>query len=926
MQRRRVGWPLVAAGALLAASLAMFADFSQRLEYEFVDSAARALMRKIDSDVVVVGIDAASLATLHEWPWPRRHHASLIDRIAIARPSRLFIDIDFSSPSNPVDDGALDDALRDWPGSPVMLPAFSQYATASGDELMLTRPLARFLRHVSLVSVNLRPDLDGLVRSVPVTDGDAQAPAALASFLHSEHRTHDDRLWLDYTIDPSSFRYVSYRDVLANDIPAEVFADRIVFVGATAIELRDTIPVPLHRSLPGVVVQALAYESARRGGHTALPQAVYWSLVVLWAALLAFLFCRQAWRRNVISLAASLALAAAGVLVAYAVFRTIVPIVPFGSAAIAAWLLATLRSLESETLRALAYALGLRRRDALLESIVLSSTDSIVCVDGAGIIKTANPAAAALFRSRAEDLPGESIRKFVPSLANSPTEAVAQFAGLADSVWESTGRTENGDEFPVELSFSRVKLKDERLYTAIIRDISERKRQQQQLQFQATHDPLTTLPNRPALAAHLDSLLAADERGERVSLLMIDLDRFKEVNDTLGHNVGDYVLYEVARRLEQTARGHGFIARIGGDEFALVVAGDDGNGNGSGEPGNLSTLSQDLVNCLREPIETCGVAIDVGLSIGIATYPDDAKDAETLLKNADVAMYVAKRSATGFEYYDAGNDRHSVRKLTIATRLRRAVAECRLELHYQPKIDLGSGRVDGAEALIRWRDEQLGVVGPDEFIPLAESTDLIRPLSNWTLTEAFRQSAAWRARGIDLRIAVNVSTRMLQDVAFPQRVGTLLRDAGVAPDRIELEITESAMMNDPKRAMQVIEGLAGLGVYISIDDYGTGYSSLAYLRDLRVHALKLDKSFVLGMRENEGDRIIAASTAQMAHAMNLKVIAEGVESAADAALVRELGYDYAQGYCYSAALPAATFETWLRQFHSSGAALIAATG
>jgi diguanylate cyclase (GGDEF)-like protein/PAS domain S-box-containing protein len=908
---------------LLAASLAMFADFGQRLEYEFADSAARSLMRKIDSDVVVVGIDAASLATLREWPWPRRHHASLIDRIAVARPSQLFIDIDFSSPSNPVDDGALEDALRDWPGSPVMLPAFSQYASASGDELVLTRPLGRFLRYVSLVSVTLRPDLDGLVRSVPMTDGDAQAPAALARFLHSEHRTHDERLWLDYTIDPSSFRYVSYRDVLANDIPAEVFAGRTVFVGAIALELGDTIPVPLHQSLPGVVVQALAYESARRGGHAALPQAVYWSLVAVWAALLAFWFCRQAWRRNVLALAASLALAAASALVAYAVFRTIVPIVPFGIAAIAAWLLATLRSLESETLRALAYALGLRRRDALLKSIVLSSTDSIVCVDGAGIIKTANPAAAALFRSRAEDLTGESIRRFVPSLAaNSPTEAVSQFAGLADSVWECTGRTEDGDEFPVELSFSRVKLKDEQLYTAIIRDISERKRQQQQLQFQATHDPLTTLPNRPALAAHLDSLLAADERGERVSLLMIDLDRFKEVNDTLGHNVGDYVLYEVARRLEQTARSHGFIARIGGDEFALVVAGCDG----SGEPGNLSTLSQDLVNCLRKPIETCGVAIDVGLSIGIATYPDDAKDAETLFKNADVAMYVAKRSASGFEYYDAGNDRHSVRKLTIATRLRQAVAEGRLELHYQPKVDLASGRVDGVEALIRWRDDQLGVVGPDEFIPLAESTDLIRPLSNWTLAEAFRQSAAWRARGIDLRIAVNVSARMLQDAAFPQRVGTLLREAGVAPERIELEITESAMMHDPKRAMQVIDGLAGLGVYISIDDYGTGYSSLAYLRDLPVHALKLDKSFVLGMRKNEGDRIIAASTAQMAHAMKLKVIAEGVESAADAALVRELGYDYAQGYCYSAALPAAAFETWLSQFHSARSAIIAATG
>ena len=457
-----------------------------------------------------------------------------------------------------------------------------------------------------------------------------------------------------------------------------------------------------------------------------------------------------------------------------------------------------------------------------------------------------------------------------------------------------------------------MRVKDELVYTAIIRDISERKAQQRQLQFQATHDPLTALPNRPAFAAHLDSLLAGTPGKGQVALMMIDLDRFKEVNDTLGHNVGDYVLHEVARRLEETARNHGFIARIGGDEFALVVAGSD-----RAHRPRLSALSRRLVDSLKKPIETCGVAIDVGLSIGIALFPDHAKDAETLFKNADVAMYIAKRAASGFEYYDPGNDSHSVRKLTIATRLRQAIAERRLELHYQPKVHLGTARVDGAEALVRWHDEMLGAVGPQEFIALAESTDLIQPLSEWTLEEALRQSAAWRATGIDLRIAINVSARLLQDKSFPSRLGFMLTDAGVAPDRIELEITESAMMHDPKRAMQVIDGLAGLGVRISIDDYGTGYSSLAYLRDLPVHALKLDRSFIAGMRRNEGDKIIVASTVQMAHAMKLEIVAEGVETAADAAVLRDLGYDHAQGYWYSAALPPDRFGPWLERFNSA---------
>ncbi len=910
MPLRRFGWPLVAAAAFAAAILAATTEFGQRLEYAFADTGARMLLQRIESDVVIVGIDAESIATLKQWPWPRRLHAELIGRLATARPARLFIDIDFSSPSSEFDDAALESALASWPGPPVILPSFYQYASGSGEDLVLSQPMQRLLPHVSLASVVLRPDADGLVRTVPSTAGtELPAPPTLATLLHRGHRTHDGGIWLDFTIDPSSFRYVSLKDVLANDVPAENFANRIVFVGATAIELGDMIPVPVHRALPGVAVQALAYESARRGGHASPAPFVYWSLVAAWTTLLAYGFCRRTWRHNIAVLGVALVLAAVAALVAYAAFRTIVPFATFGITAVVAWLLATLRSLESETLRALAYAIGLRRRGALLQSIVLSSTDGIICIDGAGIIKTTNPAAATLFACNAADLPGTSFLTLVPSLS---TDSPPRFDELADSVRECTGRSANGDKFPVELSFSRVRLKNERLYTAIIRDISERKAQQRQLQFQATHDPLTTLPNRSAMAAHLDSLLAG-KSGERVALMMIDLDRFKEVNDTLGHNVGDYVLYEVASRLERTARDHGFIARIGGDEFALVLEHCDGPAGRA----KLAALSRSLIHCVRKPIETCGFAIDVGLSIGIATYPDDAGDAETLFKNADVAMYVAKRGASGFEYYDAGNDRHSVRKLTIAARLRRAISDGGLDLHYQPKIDLRTSRVCGAEALLRWNDAELGAVAPQEFIALAESTDLIRPLTDWSLAELLRRLTGWRALGIDLRVALNVSARILQDANFPRRLGLMLQGAGIPPEGLELEITESAMMNDPQRALRVIKELADLGTYISIDDFGTGYSSLAYLRDLPIQALKLDKSFVAGMRSNEGDRIIVASTVQMAHAMKLEIVAEGVETAADAAQLHALGYDYAQGYRYSAALPADSFVTWLRQFRSA---------
>jgi PAS domain S-box-containing protein len=470
VHRRRFGWPLVAIAGLAVAALATTADFSKRLEYGFADSAAAILMAEIDTDVVIVGIDAESLAALDEWPWPRRHHASLIERIAPARPARLFIDIDFSSSSNAVDDAALQAALAAWPGPPVILPAFYQYASPASGELMLTKPSDRFLPYVSLASVTLRPSVDGLVRSVPpATEIDAPAPAPLAELLSGDYRTDEGGILLDFTIAPSSFRYVSYSDVLANDVPAATFAGRTVFVGAIALELNDMIPVPVHQSLPGVVVQAMAYESARRGGHQELLPAVYWPLVAAWAAILGFLFCRQSWRRNLVALGLALAIVAGAALSAYA-FRTIVPTVPLVIVTLAAWLLATLRSLESETLRALAYAMGLRRRGALLQSIVLSSSDSIICIDGAGMIKTANPAAATLFRREPADLPGRSILELVPSLSALPVaDSTSRFAGLAGSVREGSGRSADGSRFPVELSFSRVRLRDERLYTAIIR-------------------------------------------------------------------------------------------------------------------------------------------------------------------------------------------------------------------------------------------------------------------------------------------------------------------------------------------------------------------------------------------------------------------------------------------------------------------------
>jgi diguanylate cyclase (GGDEF)-like protein/PAS domain S-box-containing protein len=670
-------------------------------------------------------------------------------------------------------------------------------------------------------------------------------------------------------------------------------------IGATAVELGEMLPVPIYRTQPGVVVQALAAQSLRQGALRAIPQ---WlgnvALAVLALAAMLF-FNSHNWRQNAVSAAAAVLALLVATLYAYSAHRLIIEVAPALALLCAAFLIATIRSLDRETLRAFAYALGIRQRDALLGSIVESSTDCIVCIDASGRIETANAAGARLFGCELSSLIGAPLARFVPVLSGPLNE-------LCNRVSEQTGIKADGSEFPVEISVSQVGTPGESLFTVIIRDISERRAQEQRLQYQATHDPLTALPNRAALATHLEEILGATPR-RRIALLMLDLCRFKEVNDTLGHHVGDQVLREVARRLA-AAPGVGFVARIGGDEFTMVCR--------QTERSAITKLAQALHDAMRAPIEAADIAIDIGLSIGIAIADSDAPDAATLLRHADVAMYVAKRRGLPWEFYDPAADQNSVRRLAMVGDLRHAIASGTLSLHYQPQVDLRSDRSFSAEALLRWRHPEYGNVSPAEFISVAESTDLIRPLTFWTLSQALTQAARWRREGIEPRVAVNLSARLLQDTDFPTQLRALLQAHEAIPASVELEITESAVMHDPARALRVAREIHALGVLLSVDDFGTGYSSLAYLRDLPVHALKLDRSFVLRLQESARDRSIVNSTVRMAHELGLQVVAEGVETEWAAGYLADIGYDYAQGYCYSPALQADQCRLWMERFNA----------
>jgi len=630
-------------------------------------------------------------------------------------------------------------------------------------------------------------------------------------------------------------------------------------------------------------------------------------LLAFWAVLAVLLYGAR-WPRNLAVLALSLAPIVGVSLLAYSWRRLQIDMAAPMLLVTLLFITAIVFSLETQTWRALSYALGMRRRDALLRSVVQSSTDCILCIDEVGVIKTANPAASKLFGCAAYELLDEPVAKFITLLAGEASGA--RLSALHGLISECNARTLEGEVFPVEISVSRVRLNTERLYTAIVRDIRERRVQQNRLQHQATHDSLTSLPNRAALLTRLEAALSAGRSRASLALLMLDLCRFKEVNDTLGHNVGDRVLCDVAHRFQQALGDRGLIARIGGDEFTVMLEQPESNES-------ISAIAQILSDSLRAPIDVAGISIEIGESIGIARFPQDATDAQTLLRHADVAMYVAKRRGAVYEYYDAAHDKNTVRKLAIGGELRTAIHNNQLEIHFQPQVNLRSGMVESAEALLRWNHPTQGGINPVEFIAIAEATDLIRPLTEWTLRGALAQVRSWRERGVHLRIAVNLSARLLQDTAFPALLRKLLDASGVLAPSLELEITESAMMLDPARALRVIQEIDKLGVLISIDDFGTGYSSLGYLRDLPVHSLKIDKSFVAGMRNNSDDRIIVESTAQMAHALKLELVAEGVETEWDAQFLAAAGYDYAQGFRYTRALPSDKCLAWIVEFNAT---------
>jgi diguanylate cyclase (GGDEF)-like protein/PAS domain S-box-containing protein len=499
---------------------------------------------------------------------------------------------------------------------------------------------------------------------------------------------------------------------------------------------------------------------------------------------------------------------------------------------------------------------------------------------------------------------------------------------------ELINRRKNGEKFPTWYSISQVVNSEGQPenYIAIFSDISERKKSRERIDFLAHHDSLTELPNRALLNDRLEMAInTAKRRNEKVGILFIDLDRFKNINDSLGHTAGDQILVQTAERLREAVRTDDTVARLGGDEFVVLLS-------RVRDERNLVDVALKVQEALLQPYILEEMPLHISPSIGIAVYPEDGEDPNTLIKNADAAMYLAKeKGRNNYQFYTPVLNARTLDRLKLEHDLRKALELGQFELHYQPQIKLGQPQIKlgqpqikpgqgeasepqlyGAEALVRWRHPERGLVPPNHFIPLAEEIGLIIPLGAWVIAEASRQVTEWKQAGIaDLVVSVNISALQFHQAGFLAEVQSLLADAGASPFSLELELTESMLMADMEVSIQVLQAFRDLGYRIAIDDFGTGFSCLNYLRRLPANILKIDQSFVRDMRTDSASLAIVSSIIRLAESLGMDTIAEGVETADELALLEQQGCRLMQGYHFSKPLPPAQFVDWVAQWNKA---------
>ncbi|HET7338463.1 MAG TPA: PAS domain S-box protein [Candidatus Dormibacteraeota bacterium] len=535
---------------------------------------------------------------------------------------------------------------------------------------------------------------------------------------------------------------------------------------------------------------------------------------------------------------------------------------------------------------------ALQESEKRMRSVLDNVSDGLATIDQNGVIDSANPAVTRLFGYGEQDLVGQQADILIATTHRTAfdnyLERRLKIDGQVGGAHETMGKRKNGSLFPLEFVVSSMQVGTRHLFIATLRDISERKAQTDALEYQALHDALTGLPNRSLFGDRLRQALLAARRNQKMfGVLLLDLDRFKDINDALGHDRGDSLLQEVTARLRGCLRATDTIARLGGDEFAVLTT-------DAKHPEDVVGTARKVLASLEGPFAIADQMVETGASIGIAMYPIHGDDPGTLLRRADVAMYVAKRSGGGYAMYQPEQEAQTMRRSGLAGELRRSIPQGELVLHYQPQVTLATGAINCVEALVRWNHPREGLMPPDRFIPMAEETGIIHPLTAWVIDSALEQLCRWLDEGLDISISLNVSPRNIEDHSLEEMVARALGNFKVDPSRLTLEITEGVAM--AAAAAKALHRLHEIGVRLALDDFGTGYSSLLYLMRLPVNEIKIDRSFVSALATDPDSGAIVRSAVGLGHNLGLRVVAEGLQDRMAEAVLVEAHCDAAQGF------------------------------
>jgi len=896
--------PVVAVAVAIAAADLLGA--LQPLDNWLTAERMRTASRPPTGDIVVIDIDTKSLTAIGTWPWPRTVHADLIDRLRALKAGEIALDIDFSAASTPAGDTALEEALERAGGS-VILAAFKQKETAKGgkDALAYNRPIQRFADHAWIASFSVEPDNDGVVRRMVFGDTvDNVFVPSLPTMFSGQAGIAGNQFLVDFGVKARDIDRIPAIDVLDGTVQPGRVAGKKVIVGAAAVELRDYFQVPVYGTVSGALLEAVAADGLSQGRSMAQTGV---TLMLLGLALITGLVAAGFGRVRWMLLVAALAVAAVAIEAAAAAVQTTWPIVvatgPWQAALVAFAVLVLIREIDVRRISLLMSWRRVRNTQTMLDRIVADNFAGVLVVDEDFRIHAASRAASAILGVSGDLVGSRSTEILPPVMAAAVAAAIAR---LRSDIWQETGLRETecrcGDgetriiEYVVTPSRMEGRITEDgrRLADSLVAcltfsDVTERRRAEARLAYLARFDTLTGLANRNQFVERVE----AAPPGE-CAVMLVGLDRFDRVNRTLGHAVGDGLLCAVAERVSELVTASDVLARVDGDKFAVLLC-------GSGATERANALADKLIARVGEPYAIDKNRMIASLSFGVVAS-GESRDADSLIKAAEIALDRAKaRGGSDCVVFEAEMIAGQSARQMFELEMWEAFEQNEFEVLYQPQIDLHSGHIVGVEALLRWDHPERGSISPAEFIPVAETTGLIEPLGEWVLERATADVASWPA---EIKLAVNVSAIQFVRGNLVTAVKRALAKSGLPARQLDLEITESLIMEEYAQAEAAMSEIRELGVGFALDDFGTGYSSLSYLQKFPIDKVKLDRSFIAGLPFDQESVAIVRAVSALAQSLGLRLNAEGIEQPEQVTFLRLLGCNEGQGYLYGVPMPA----------------------